>query len=86
MDILTEIKQQAKHSKQWDDSQLISLKALSEMIDVKVWTLRKWITRARQNPSPDSIPFLKMPGSGLLRFSVKEIRQWYQRGRSRDNF
>lgn len=63
-----------------ENAELVSAATLADLLEVKVRTIREWVTLARTNPSPDAIPFVQMPGSRLIRFPLKEVRQWYRRG------
>lgn len=65
------------------EPELVSPQFVADMLSVEVRTVYHWVHLARNKPSPDSIPIAKIPGSRLLRFPLKEIREWYQRGGTR---
>ena len=62
------------------EPELVSAKTLSAMFDVKVTTIWEWVAQARKKPSAESIPYIQIPGSRILRFPLKKVREWYGRG------
>ena len=48
-------------------SELVSVKTLSGLLDIPVWTLRKWVAQRK-------IRYRKL--GRLVRFDVDEIRKW----------
>lgn len=66
------------------DMELVSAETLANMWDVKIRTIREWVTLARNNPSNAGIPFVQMPGSRLIRFPLKKVKEWYSRGQGHD--
>ena len=76
----------SSESKETLSGELVSAKTLAGIMDVKIRTIREWVTRARLKSSPDAIPFVQVPGSRLIRFPLNEVRQWYERGRPKDHF
>jgi len=63
---------------------LVSAKTLSQMWEVEERTIMGWVTLARTKPTAEPIPFVRLPGSRLIRFPLKEAREWYSRGQSHD--
>jgi len=51
------------------EQELVSVKTLSEKLDIPQKTIRKWVYKR-------SIPFYKV-GQKLVRFNLKEVRDWY---------
>lgn len=66
------------------EAELVSADNLAKLLDVKLATIRYWIQIARTHPSPNSIPFIQLPNSRLIRFPLKKVREWYTRGTFRD--
>ena len=63
-----------------EEPELVSAKTLAIILDVKLATIRYWINIARTHRSPNSIPFIQLPNSRLIRFPLKKVREWYTRG------
>jgi predicted DNA-binding transcriptional regulator AlpA len=64
-----------------DDSELVSVKTLSRLLDISEKTIWDWIYRSRRQPTFDPIPYHKL--GGLVRFSRREIRAWIDRRKVR---
>ncbi len=50
------------------DHELVSVKSLSQMLDVKERTIREWVAKR-------AIPYHKL--GRLVRFDIKQIKAWY---------
>ena len=66
------------------EAELVSAKTLATILEVKLETIRFWIKNARTHPSPNAIPFIQLPNSRLIRFPLKKVREWYNRGTFKD--
>lgn len=64
-----------------DDSELVSVKTLSRLLDISAKTIWDWIYRSRRQPTFDPIPYHKL--GGLVRFSLRDIRAWVDRRKVR---
>ena len=52
---------------------LVNDKTLSRLLDVPRETIKFWRAKGL-------IPWVKLPGTKLVRYPLKEIREWYQLG------
>ena len=50
-------------------TELVSIKTLSTLLDLPEWTIRKWVSKKK-------IRYHKL--GKLIRFDLKEIRCWYK--------
>jgi predicted DNA-binding transcriptional regulator AlpA len=63
------------------EPELVSVKRLSQMIDVSPKTIWDWLYKSRRHPGLDPLPYHKL--GGLVRFNVSDIRAWYNRRKVR---
>lgn len=63
--------------------EVVSAETLAAILDLKVKTIYNWVSLARTKPSPDSIPFRQLPGKRTLRFNLREVKEWLDRGSGR---
>lgn len=71
------------HQPAMDERELVTAKHLAPLLDVSVRTIWDWVKAAKNNHSGDGIPFVNVPpGSRNLRFPIKKVRLWYERGRT----
>jgi predicted DNA-binding transcriptional regulator AlpA len=63
------------------EPELISVRTLSQLLDISEKTIWDWIYKSRRQPTLDPIPYHKL--GGLVRFNLREIRAWVARRRVR---
>lgn len=63
------------------DQELVSVKTLSQLLDISEKTIWDWIYKSRRRPTLDPIPYHKL--GGLVRFNLRDIRAWVDRRRGR---
>jgi predicted DNA-binding transcriptional regulator AlpA len=63
------------------EPELVSVKTLGRLLDISEKTIWDWIYKNRRQSSLDPLPYHKL--GGLVRFNLKEVRQWVDRRRVR---
>ena len=66
-----------------EERQLVSVKTLSELLDISEKTIWDWIYKSRRQATLDPIPYYKV--GALVRFSLRDLRAWLDRRRVRPN-
>lgn len=61
--------------------ELVSVKTLSERLDISEKTIWDWIYKSRRRATLDPIPYYKL--GALVRFSLPDIRAWLDRRKVR---
>ena len=64
-----------------DDQELVSVKTLSQLLDISERTIWDWIYKNRRQPTLDPIPYHKL--GALVRFNLRDIRAWVDRRKVR---
>lgn len=61
--------------------EFVSVKTLARLLDISEKTLWDWIYKSRRHPTFDPLPYHKL--GALIRFDLKEVREWIARRRVR---
>ena len=64
-----------------NDQELVSVKNLSQLLDISEKTIWDWLYKSRRQVTFDPIPYHKL--GGLVRFNLRDIRAWVDRRRVR---
>jgi predicted DNA-binding transcriptional regulator AlpA len=61
--------------------ELVSVKTLSQLLDISEKTIWDWIYKSRRQPTHDPIPYHKL--GGLVRFNLRDVWAWVDRRKVR---